>query len=144
MTLTSLVPPVPPVIHTAPIWRDILPLSAQYRPHGGSSMFRILTAALMVIGLSGSAFAQSQAINGTIEGTIVDDQGAVLPGVTVTVTNLDTGDTRVVVSNESGLYRAPLLPLGSYRVNAELQGFRKYEQTGVSLSAGQVAVIDVA
>ena len=37
----------------------------------------------------------------------------VLPGVTVTVTNLDTGDQRVVVTNESGLYRAPLLPLGT-------------------------------
>src|ERR687895_777473 len=107
-------------------------------------MFRILTALLVTLVTGGSAFAQSQAINGTIEGTVVDEQGAVLPGVTVTVVNLDTGDTRVVVSNESGLYRAPLLPLGSYRVNAELQGFRKYEQTGVSLSAGQVAVIDVA
>src|ERR671913_5146 len=107
-------------------------------------MFRIGTTLLMALALSGSAFAQSQAINATIEGTIVDDQGAVLPGVTVTVSNLDTGDTRVVVTNESGLYRALLLPLGTYRVSAELQGFRKYEQTGVSLSAGQVAVIDVS
>ena len=93
-------------------------------------MFRLFTAAFMTLALSGAAFAQSQAINGTIEGTIVDDQGAVLPGVTVTVTNLDTGDTRVVVTNESGLYRAPLLALGTYRVSAELQGFRKFEQTG--------------
>jgi len=88
--------------------------------------------------------AQSTAINGTIEGTVKDDQGAVLPGVTVTVTNIDTGDQRVVVANESGLYRAPLLSLGSYRVVAELQGFKKFEQTGVSLRAGQTAVIDVA
>jgi hypothetical protein len=106
-------------------------------------MFRFLTALLIALGLSGSAFAQSQAINGTIEGTIADDQGAVLPGVTVTVTNLDTGDTRVVVSNESGLYRAPLLPLGTYRVSAELQGFRKFEQTGITISAGRTAVIDM-
>jgi hypothetical protein len=49
----------------------------------------------------------------------------------------------VVVTNESGVFRAPLLPLGSYRVAAELQGFRRYEQTGVTLSAGQVAVINV-
>ena len=65
-----------------------------------------------------------------------------LPGVTVTVTNVDTGDTRTVVTNESGLYRAPLLPLGTYRVEAELQGFKKYEQSGVTLRAGQTAVID--
>jgi hypothetical protein len=97
----------------------------------------------MALSLSGAAFAQSQAINGTIEGTIVDDQGAVLPGVTVTVANTDTGDTRVVVTNDSGLYRAPLLPLGTYRVSAELQGFRKFEQTGVTISAGRTAVIDI-
>jgi hypothetical protein len=109
-------------------------------------MFRILTVSVAFFAtlvMSTTAFAQSQAINGSIEGTIVDDQGAVLPGVTVTVTNLDTGDTRVVVSNESGLYRAPLLPLGSYRVNAELQGFKRFEQTGVTLTAGRTAVIDV-
>src|SRR4029077_12586424 len=58
------------------------------------------------------AFAQSQAINGTIEGTTKDVQGGVLPGVTVTITHLDTGTQRVVVTNETGTFRAPLLPLG--------------------------------
>jgi hypothetical protein len=89
-------------------------------------------------------FAQSQAINGTIEGTITDQSGAALPGVSITVSNLDTGDTRVVVSNQAGVYRAPLLPLGRYRVAAELQGFKKYEQQGLTLSAGQTAVINVS
>lgn len=106
-------------------------------------MSRILTAFLFALAIASPAFAQSQAINGTIEGTVLDDQGAVLPGVTVTVANLDTGDTRVVVTNESGLYRAPLLPLGTYRVSAELQGFKKFEQTGITISAGRTAVIDV-
>jgi hypothetical protein len=114
-----------------------------HAPIGGSSMFRIFTALLLSLAVAAPAFAQSQAINGTIEGTIVDDQGAVLPGVTVTVTNVDTGDSRVVVSNESGLYRALLLPLGTYRVAAELQGFRKVEQTGITLTAGRTAVINL-
>lgn len=105
-------------------------------------MFRILTSLLLALALSApSAFAQ--AINGTIEGTIVDGQGAVLPGVTVTVSNADTGDARSVITNESGLYRAQLLPLGNYRVAAELAGFKKFEQTGVTLRAGQTAVINV-
>ena len=107
-------------------------------------MARIFSAFILSLAVGSSAFAQSTAINGTIEGTVKDEQGALLPGVTVTVTNLDTGDQRVVVSNESGLYRAPLLSLGTYRVSAELQGFKKFEQTGVSLRAGQTAVIDVA
>ena len=96
-------------------------------------MFRVLFAFLVSLSLASAAAAQGQAINGTIEGSVVDDSGGVLPGVTVTVTNTDTGDTRVVVTNENGVYRAPLLPLGSYRVSAELQGFRRYEQTGVAL-----------
>jgi hypothetical protein len=106
-------------------------------------MRRVLWAVLCSLALAAPAFAQTTAINATIEGTIVDDTGAVLPGVTVTVINLDTGDTRVVVTNASGLYRAPLLPLGAYRVQAELQGFRGYDRTGIRLSAGQTAVIDI-
>jgi hypothetical protein len=89
------------------------------------------------------AGAQGQAINGTIEGTVTDESGAVLPGVVVTVTNADTGDTRSVITNDRGVYRAPLLPLGAYRLAAELQGFKKYDQAGISLSAGQVAIVDV-
>jgi hypothetical protein len=89
------------------------------------------------------AFGQSQAINGTIEGTIVDASGGVLPGVTVLITNTDTGAARSVVTNESGVYRAPLLPLGRYTVSAELSGFRKFEQKGISLTAGQTAVINI-
>ena len=76
-------------------------------------MSRIVSTALIVLALAVPAFGQSQAINGTIEGTIVDAQGGVLPGVTVTVTNIDSGDKRSVITNESGLYRAPLLPLGT-------------------------------
>lgn len=106
-------------------------------------MLRTFTAFILSLALGSAAFAQSTAINGTIEGTVKDEQGSVLPGVTVTVTNIDTGDTRSVITNESGLYRAPLLSLGTYRVVAELQGFKKFEQTGVSLRAGQTAVIDV-
>lgn len=98
---------------------------------------------LLVAGLTTPAFGQATAANGSIEGTVVDNTGAVLPGVTVTVTSLDTGTTRAVVSNDSGLYRAPLLPLGGYQVVAELEGFKKFTQTGINLSAGQTAVINV-
>ncbi|HMC76985.1 MAG TPA: TonB-dependent receptor [Vicinamibacterales bacterium] len=101
-------------------------------------------AALFVFGTALPALAQSQAINGSIEGTVKDTTGAALPGVTVTVTNTDTGAQRVVISGDEGAYRAPLLPLGRYDVVAELQGFKKFEQKGITLSAGQTAVINVA
>jgi hypothetical protein len=107
-------------------------------------MLRGLYAALLALALAVPAAAQSTAANGSIEGTIADTSGAVLPGVTVTVTNTDTGAQRVVVTNEAGLFRAPLLPLGTYRVVAELQGFKKYEEAGVRLSVGQTAVLNIS
>jgi hypothetical protein len=100
---------------------------------------------ILVLAMSvAAARAQSQATNGTIEGIVRDAQGGALPGVTVTVKNTDTGVERVVVSNDAGSYRAPLLPLGTYTLSAELQGFTKFEQQGISLSAGRSAVINVS
>jgi hypothetical protein len=106
-------------------------------------MIRVFLTTLLSIALAAPALAQSQAINGTIEGIVSDESGAVLPGVTVTVHNLDTGTERSVVTNENGLYRALLLPLGTYRVIAELPGFKKFEQSGVQVSAGQTAAVNV-
>ncbi|HZR24519.1 MAG TPA: carboxypeptidase regulatory-like domain-containing protein [Vicinamibacterales bacterium] len=97
---------------------------------------------LVCLAWAAPAWAQSQAANGAIEGTISDSSGGVLPGVTVTITNTDTGTERTVVTNEKGLYRAPLLPLGTYRVIAELQGFKKFEQTNVKLSVGETATVN--
>lgn len=100
-------------------------------------------AVLFVLGTALPVLAQSQAINGSIEGTVRDSSGAALPGVTVTVSNTGTGAQRVVVSGGQGDYRAPLLSLGSYEVVAELQGFKKFDQKGITLSAGQTAIINV-
>ena len=69
------------------------------------------------------AFAQSQATTAEINGRIIDSQGGVLPGATVTVTSSDTGYTRSVVTNAEGLYTIPLLPPGTYDMVCELTGF---------------------
>jgi hypothetical protein len=106
-------------------------------------MLRIFSAFILTLAVASSGYAQSTAVNGTIEGTVRDEQGALLPGVTLTVSNLGTGDKRVVVTNEAGLYRAVQLPLGTYSVGAELQGFKGFEQTGIRLSTGETAVINV-
>jgi len=103
---------------------------------------RTLWALAIALGLAASAAAQSQAINGNIEGVIRDTSGAVLPGVTVTVINTGAGTQRVTVTDGTGTYRAALLPLGTYVVRVELQGFKTVERTGLSLSAGQTAVVN--
>jgi hypothetical protein len=105
-------------------------------------MLRKFVLAMALALLAGPAFAQSQAANGTIEGTVADSSGGVLPGVTVTITNTDTGLERSVITNVDGQYRGLLLPLGQYRVAAELQGFKKAEQTGIALRAGDTATIN--
>jgi len=108
---------------------------------------RRVREALMVLALvalaAGAARAQSQAANGTIEGTIKDGSGGLLPGVTVTIHNTDTGSERIVVTDGNGLYRAPLLSLGNYQVTAELAGFKKQQQTGIPITAGSAAVINI-
>src|SRR5262245_30834134 len=95
--------------------------------------WRASIGVLLTLLLSVSAFGQSQAANGSIEGTVTDTSSGVLPGVTVTITNTDTGSERSVTTNTDGRYRALLLPLGRYRVVAELPGFKKFDQSGIVL-----------
>jgi hypothetical protein len=103
---------------------------------------RSLWVLLLVTVLASPAWAQSQAINGTIEGVARDSSGGVLPGVTVTVTHGGTGAQRVAVTDGAGVYRAALLPVGGYRVKAELAGFKTVERAGVTVNAGLTAVVN--
>src|SRR5712691_11740413 len=89
---------------------------------------------------SSTAWAQSTA---QISGTVTDQSGAVLPGVEVTATQTDTGLTRTVVSNETGSYVLPNLPVGPYRLEAGLPGFRNFAQTGIILQVGGNPVINI-
>ncbi|MDA1307914.1 MAG: TonB-dependent receptor, partial [Acidobacteria bacterium] len=104
-------------------------------------MLRVLWVLMLAGAVASPAWAQSQAINGTIEGVVRDSTASVLPGVTVTVRNNDTGLERVLVSDSAGGYRAALLPVGSYSIRATLQGFRSAERAGVTISAGQTATV---
>src|ERR1700674_3794982 len=71
-----------------------------------------------------------------ISGIVSDPSGAVLPGVEVTATQTDTGLIRSVVSNETGSYTMPALPVGPYRLEAALAGFRTFAQSGIVLTVG--------
>lgn len=114
---------------------------------GGSAQPAIwLSAILIALTILSPSFAlaQAQAANGVIEGTVTDPSGSVVAGAKVKVLNLDNGTTREVTTNDSGFYRAPLLPLGRYEVVVEHTGFNRYAQSGITLSAGQAATIDIA
>jgi hypothetical protein len=101
--------------------------------------FRRSFAALIFVLSSSMAWAQATA---QLSGTVRDESGAVLPGVTVTATQTETGVTRTAVSNESGAYVLSNLPLGPYRLEVALQGFRTYVQTGIVLQVGASPVLN--
>ena len=101
----------------------------------------ILVCALAVLLTSTSSWAQLSTAQ--LSGRIADESGAVLPGVTVTVTQTDTGLTRTVTSDSNGTYVLPNLPTGPYRLEAMLQGFRTYAQTGIVLQVAATPVINV-
>src|SRR5258705_13724771 len=96
-------------------------------------------ALLLVVFASVSLWAQATA---QISGTVKDQSGAVLPGVEITATQTDTGVARSTVSNETGSYVLPNLPLGPYRLEATLPGFRTFVQTGVVLLVNANSVIN--
>src|SRR5881398_2503857 len=85
------------------------------------------------------AWAQATA---QISGTVKDQTGAVLPGVEVTATQTDTGIARTAVTNETGSFVLPNLPIGPYRFEAALPGFRTFVQTGIVLQVNSNPVVN--
>ncbi|MGH9784184.1 MAG: carboxypeptidase regulatory-like domain-containing protein, partial [Terriglobia bacterium] len=103
---------------------------------------RKLAMAVLGFALCGQ-LVWSQVNTATISGTVRDASGAVLPGANVVVRNQDTGLTRTVTSNAAGRYVAPALGLGDYQVTAQLAGFQTTVRSGIALTVGQEAVIDL-
>jgi hypothetical protein len=97
-----------------------------------STVLGLVTAACLL-----PASLAAQAVTGTILGVITDSTGAILPGVTVTLTNAGTGLVRVVTTDSNGEYTAPSLPTGRYAVKAELSGFKTTTMPDVDLGVDQ-------
>src|SRR6516225_2961193 len=103
----------------------------------------VLQMLLVSVVLSGQ-MVFAQVTNGTILGVVQDSSGAVIPGVSVTVKNLNTGITRTATTDEGGRYTVPDLPLGSYEVEGQLAGFQTEVRTGITLTVGREAVVNLA
>src|SRR5256884_1468486 len=101
-------------------------------------LFTSLSAAFAVV-ICGDVWAQATA---QIAGSVRDQSGAVLPGAEVTVTQTETGAARAAVTNETGSYVLSNLPIGSYRLEASLRGFRTFVQTGIVLQVNGSPVIN--
>lgn len=108
---------------------------ATQRVRVGAVALALFVAASVVPVLAQTSFA-------TLRGKLADEQGGVLPGVTVTVRHVDTNTTRTAVADALGLYFLPNLPAGAYEVTMELQGFATATRQLV-LRVGQEATLDV-
>ncbi len=104
-------------------------------------MQRWVCPLVLFVGLAGSSYGQT--VGASVQGTISDATGAVLPGVSVSVKNSGTGATVEFVSDERGRYLAPLLQPGEYEIQVSLPGFQSVSRRGIGLAVGQNAVVDV-
>ncbi len=111
----------------------------------GSSLYvsgRFVTAIVALIALP-TCLVLAQLPTGTILGVVKDSSGAVVPGASVTLTNIDTSLTRTGASTEDGSYRFPALPVGHYRLEVLKEGFSALSRTGITLEVGQEATISL-
>lgn len=99
-----------------------------------------LAGSLLVVLAVTDARAQTA---GRISGIVRDESGAILPGVTVTIKEVNTAVTRTIITNELGRYAAPQVAPGSYEIVAELAGFQTLIRQGITLTVGQDAAIDL-
>lgn len=90
----------------------------------------------------GTETAGAQTVTGTMQGTIRDTSGGVLPGVTLTARNVETGQTRETLTNEVGYFVLSFLPIGAYDVSAALSGFRTVVRERVAISLNATRVVD--
>jgi len=99
----------------------------------------VVVAALLLLVVGGTAFAQLQ--SGNLYGSVVDDKGAALPGVTVTLTG--AGAPQVQVTSAQGQFRFLGLPPGSFHLSAQLEGFSSVEYPNISIAVGRNTTIEV-
>ena len=109
----------------------------------GLQITAIFTTLLLALGAA-PAPVFAQATTGTISGVVTDDTKAVLPGVSVQVTNVETGAARTLVTDERGGFRALNLQPGVYSVGAELQGFTPAKRENLTLEIGRDVNADLA
>src|SRR5260370_3678146 len=109
-----------------------------------SSLPSVGLKALFTLSLIASfaAFSFGQTATGTITGTITDPKGLSMANVNVVIRNMDTGSNHLVMSNDAGVYVAPLLQPGNYSLTVTKEGFAKMERMGVILLLGQTLTLD--
>ena len=103
---------------------------------------RVVIGVLVVVAIVAARGAMAQAVRGALVGTVTDKTGAVLPGVTVNVTNTETGVVQTTASDPQGRYSVTDVLPGTYSVESSLSGFQKVIRPGIRVVVGAQVVVD--
>jgi outer membrane receptor protein involved in Fe transport len=103
----------------------------------------ILFCFFFVIINSTPARGQSSRVGASLEGTVTDSSGAVIPGAHVVARNTSTAQVREADAGDDGFFRLQALPVGTYELTAEREGFATYKNGGIEIGLGQTAHVDV-
>ena len=103
-----------------------------------TTLMSLISLCLLLV-ISGPVYGQNTA---NLSGTVKDLTGGVLPGVTVTLTEVETGQVRTTITGDEGRYQASSLAVGTYQVAAELVGFQTLVQDGIQLTVGAARVLN--
>src|SRR5690242_377212 len=98
-----------------------------------------LTLTLLIVP---TILAQSQITTGTIQGTVVDANGAIVPGANVEIKNLDTNNTRTLPTDDNGRFVAAQLQPGNYEITVSKQGFNTPQVPSAALTVGQTMTLN--
>src|SRR5437660_5806751 len=107
------------------------------RVYGLPSLF--LAGATLILLRSGTGTAET--VTGTLQGTVIDMNSAVIPGAEIVLHNLDTGQERTLKTNSEGFYVASFMPLGRYSVSASQKGFAKVQES-IEITLNQTRVVN--
>jgi hypothetical protein len=106
------------------------------------STWLVFFSSILSLCLICSTLVSAQGTGGRILGRVADPSGAVLAGVKVTATNEATGVTRDTVTNDSGDYGFPQVPIGTYTLKFDLTGFKTNERKGIQVELNQVVTFN--
>src|SRR5690348_12764275 len=87
--------------------------------------------------------AAAQTVTGTMDGHIADPAGAVIPNVKITAHHIETGGDRMTTTNEAGYFQLAFLPLGSYDVTAQMQGFTTVVAKGIEVTLNKTSTVNL-
>jgi hypothetical protein len=106
-------------------------------------MTLLRSIAIFLLAFCAAGIASGQSQEGRILGTVTDQSGGLVKGARVTITNVDTGVTRTLETNDAGDYVAPSLPPGPYKLSVEATGFKKIERGGIRLEVAKDLRLDI-